>query len=91
MTARKIFGTDGIRGVANAWPVSLEVLVKECNEIGRDPTTIEITSGSAPTLDEVKRLEDLGVTRFTVAPPGFARDDVERGLDKLGDELISKA
>ena len=28
----------------------LEVLVRECNEIGRDPTDIEITCGSRPTL-----------------------------------------
>jgi alkanesulfonate monooxygenase SsuD/methylene tetrahydromethanopterin reductase-like flavin-dependent oxidoreductase (luciferase family) len=76
---------------ADLLPSLLEVLVKECHEIGRDPTDIEITTGSVPKLDEVKRLEDLGVRRFTVAPPGFTQDDVERGLEKLGDELISKA
>ncbi|HEY8123333.1 MAG TPA: LLM class F420-dependent oxidoreductase [Myxococcota bacterium] len=76
---------------ADLLPSLLEVLVKECHEIGRDPTDIEITTGSVPKLDEVKRLEDLGVRRFTVAPPGFTQDDVERGLDRLGDELISKA
>jgi probable F420-dependent oxidoreductase len=69
----------------------LEVLVRECNQIGRDPKDIEITCGSRPTLDEVKRLEDLGVRRFTLSPPGFAPDDVERGLEKLGNELIAKS
>jgi len=72
-------------------PTLLEELVKECNAIGRDPTDIEITSGSHPTLDEVKRLQDLGVTRFTVPPPGFTPEDLERGLEKLGNELIAKA
>jgi len=65
--------------------------VKECNAIGRDPTDIEITSGSHPTLDEVRRLQDLGVTRFTLPPPGFTPEELERGLEKYGNELISKA
>ncbi len=68
----------------------LEVLAKECAEIGRDPRAIEITTGSAPSPDEVKRLRDLGVHRFVVPPPGFSRDDVERGFDKLGNELIAR-
>jgi probable F420-dependent oxidoreductase len=76
---------------ADLLPTLLEVLVRECREIGRDPTDIEITSGSHPTLDEVKRLEDLGVSRFTLSPPGYTPEDVERGLEKYGDELISKA
>jgi probable F420-dependent oxidoreductase len=72
-------------------PALLETLRKECAEIGRDPRSVEITSGSLPKLDEVKRLEDLGVSRFTVPPPGFAREDLERGLEQLGNELIAKA
>jgi probable F420-dependent oxidoreductase len=62
----------------------------ECERIGRDPSEIEITSGGAPTPDEVKRLEDLGVGRFTLGPPGFKPDDVKAGLEKLGDQLFSK-
>jgi len=75
---------DGLPGL-------LETLAKECAEIGRDPRTIEITTGSAPSLDEVKRLRDLGVSRFVVPPPGFAPDDIERGFEKIGNELIAKA
>jgi probable F420-dependent oxidoreductase len=62
----------------------------ECERIGRDPSEIEITSGGIPTPDEVKRLEDLGVGRFTLGPPGFKPDDVKAGLEKLGDQLFSK-
>lgn len=62
----------------------------ECEKIGRDPGEIEITTGSLPTPDEVKRLEDMGVHRFVTGPPGFAPDDVEKGLEKLGNELIAK-
>lgn len=62
----------------------------ECRRTGRDPGEIEITTGGAPTPDEVKRLEDMGVSRFTVGPPGFKPDQVRAGLEKLGNELIAK-
>jgi len=68
----------------------LEELKAECERIGRDPSEIEITTGGMPTPDEVKRLEDLGVGRFTFAPPGFRPEDVTAGLEKLGDALFSK-
>jgi probable F420-dependent oxidoreductase len=68
----------------------ITVLRDECGKIGRDPSEIEISTGSVPTLDEVKRLRDLGVTRFVTGPPGFAPDDITRGFEKLGNELISK-
>jgi len=66
-------------------------LKAEGGRIGRDPGEIEISTGSIPTLDEVKRLEDMGVSRFTVGPPGFTPDALREGLEKLGNELISKS
>jgi hypothetical protein len=42
------------------------------------------------SLHEVKRLRDLGVARFVVGPPGFTPDDVTRGFEKLGNEVIAK-
>lgn len=68
----------------------LEEIRSECDRIGRDPGEIEITTGSMPTADEVKRLEDKGVGRFVLPPPGFAPDELKAGLEKLGDELFSK-
>lgn len=68
----------------------LAELKAECERIGRDPGEIEITTGSIPTPDEVKRLEDMGVGRFTVGPPGFTPDALREGLEKMGNELISK-
>lgn len=61
-----------------------------CIRHGREPSEIEITTGGIPTVDEVKRLEDLGVSRFVTGPPGFTPDELRAGLEKLGDELISK-
>jgi len=69
----------------------LAELKAECERIGRDPGEIEISTGSIPTLDEVKRLEDMGVSRFTVGPPGYTPDALREGLEKLGNELISKS
>lgn len=63
----------------------------ECARIGRDPSEIEVSTGSPPSLDEIKRLEDQGVRRITFPPPGFTPDDVRAGLEKLGNEIIAKS
>ncbi len=65
-------------------------LATECARVGRNPSEIEITTGCAPKLDEIKRLEDMGVRRITFGPPGFSREDVTAGLEKLGNEIIAK-
>jgi probable F420-dependent oxidoreductase len=68
----------------------LGVMRDECKKLGRDPSTIEITSGrAAPDADGVKRLQDLGVSRFMVPPPAFDPDGITQGLEKLG-SLIAK-
>jgi len=68
----------------------LDVMRDECRKLGRDPSTIEITSGRAiPDADGVKRLQDLGVGRFMVPPPAFDPDGITQGLEKLGD-LIAR-
>ncbi|MEZ4333157.1 MAG: LLM class F420-dependent oxidoreductase [Myxococcota bacterium] len=66
-------------------------LSAECARVGRDPSEVEITTGCPPQLDEIKRLEDMGVGRITFPPPGFTPDDVKAGLEKLGNEIIARA
>ena len=69
----------------------LGIMREECQKLGRDPATIEVTSGRAvPDLEGVKRLRDLGVSRFMVPPPAFDPDGITQGLEQLG-ELIAKA
>jgi probable F420-dependent oxidoreductase len=64
----------------------------ECARVGRDPGTIEITTGFPVTdLDTVKRARDLGVARLVVAPPGFDPDGLRRGLERFANEVIAKA
>jgi probable F420-dependent oxidoreductase len=64
----------------------LGIMRDECQKLGRDPSTIEVTSGrAAPTRDSVKHLADLGVSRFMVPPPAFDPEGVTQGLERLGD------
>ena len=68
----------------------LAIMADECRKLGRDPKTIEISAGrAAPDLDGVKRLRDLGVSRFMVPPPAFDPEGITQGLEKLG-ELIAR-
>ena len=68
----------------------LGIMREECKKVGRDPKTIEITSGrAAPDVEGVKRLTELGVSRFMVPPAAFDPDGVTRGLEQLGN-LIAK-
>jgi hypothetical protein len=68
----------------------LGIMHDECKKIGRDSATIEVTSGRVvPSVDSVKHLQDLGVSRFIVPPPAFDPDGITEGLEKLGN-LIAK-
>lgn len=78
----------------------LAVLREECAKIQRKPEEIEITAGAGGTnptsstvdldLDTVRRYQDMGVTRLTIAPPGFDKDAVRHGLHEFGDRVIAK-
>jgi probable F420-dependent oxidoreductase len=86
------YGDGFFPGVADDEKLTwlLGVMREECKKIGRDPQTIEVTSGRAqPTADNVRHLTDLGVSRFMVPPPAFDPEGITQGLEKLG-ELISK-
>jgi len=66
----------------------LGIMRDECKRIGRDPATIEITSGrTVPSVDSVKELRDLGVSRFMVPPPGLDPESITSGLEKVGEPI----
>jgi probable F420-dependent oxidoreductase len=68
----------------------LDVMRDECRNLGRDPSTIEVTSGRAvPDADGVKRLQDLGVSRVMVPPPAFDPDGITHGLERLGNLIAA--
>ena len=63
----------------------------ECARIGRDPKQIEITAAApGPDLDAIRRLEDQGVSRLVMGPPGFDRKGVRAGLEKFADAVLAK-
>ena len=62
----------------------------EAEKVGRDPNKIELSCMGRARVDELKALQDIGVSRVVIAPPGFDPDGLTRGLDKLHDEVISK-
>jgi alkanesulfonate monooxygenase SsuD/methylene tetrahydromethanopterin reductase-like flavin-dependent oxidoreductase (luciferase family) len=70
----------------------LAVMREECDKVGRDPATIELTAAGAASMDvdRVKRFQDLGVSRLNMAPPAFDPEGIERGLTRLHDEVIAK-
>ena len=68
----------------------LGILREECEKLGRDPSTVEVTAGLPVTdADGVKRLRDLGVSRVIARPAAFDPDGVTKGLEELGG-LIAK-
>ena len=86
------YGDGFFPGVADDEKLTwlLGVMRDECKKIGRDPATIEVTSGRAvPSVESVKQLAALGVGRFMVPPPAFDPEGITQGLEKLG-ELIVK-
>jgi len=86
------YGDGFFPGVADDEKLTwlLGIMREECKKIGRDPKTIEVTSGRAhPSPETVKELQDRGVARFMVPPPAFDPDGITQGLEKLG-ELITK-
>ena len=82
---------DGFFPAKGDLPALFAVVREECEKIGRDPSEVELTTGGpVRSLDDVKRFEDLGVSRLILPPPGFDPEGLERGLEKLGNDLISK-
>ena len=77
-------------GRANELPRLIEELAGECARLGRDPAEVELTSGGPPDLDEIRRQQDLGVSRYVLMPPAFDEEGLRKGLAKLGDEVISR-
>ncbi len=66
------------------------IMREAAQEAGRDPVTIELSSGGRPALDTIRRLQDIGVSRVVVGPPAYDADGLTRGLDKIANEVLAK-
>lgn len=77
----------------------VDVLRRHCQDIGRDPATVEVTAlfrdlPSSPTVDDVvtraEALAAVGVSTLVTAapggdPPGWLEDTFGPAMDRLGD------
>jgi probable F420-dependent oxidoreductase len=79
------------KGGLNRLPLLFDVIRKECAEIGRDPSEIELSASAAATdLDTIRRYQDIGVSRLIISPPGFDPDGIARGLEAFGNDVLAK-
>lgn len=69
-------------------PSMLELLRHSASEAGRDPSTVEITSGGARTAEEARWFADQGVHRLTIAVRSKTIADMREELLRFGDEVI---
>ena len=63
----------------------------ECAKIGRNPSEIELSCMGRASLDGFKALADIGISRVVVPPPGYEKEAITRGLEKIGNEIIARA
>jgi probable F420-dependent oxidoreductase len=79
------------KGGLNGLPKMLDAMRDECEAIGRDPSEIELTTGlERMDLDDIRRFEDLGVSRLVRPPPGFDAAGIRSGFESFADKVISK-
>jgi probable F420-dependent oxidoreductase len=66
------------------------IMRETAQKAGRDPASIELSSGGRANLDTISRLHDIGVSRVVITPPAFDPDGLTRGLDKIANEVLAK-
>lgn len=80
---RKIDFVNEVKGL-------VALLKEECDKLGRKFDGFDITSSAAPSLDGVKRLEDIGVTRVCTGLAPSNHDGITRSLEKIASDLIAR-
>jgi probable F420-dependent oxidoreductase len=58
---------------------------------GRDASRIELSCIGKAKVEALKPLAEVGISRVILAPPGFDKEALSRGLEKLGNEVIARA
>jgi alkanesulfonate monooxygenase SsuD/methylene tetrahydromethanopterin reductase-like flavin-dependent oxidoreductase (luciferase family) len=70
-------------------PKMLALLRSSAEEAGRDPASIEVSSGGVRTAEEARWFADLGVSRLTVAVRSKTTAEMRDELLRFGDEVIA--
>ena len=79
-----------VRGGPDELSPLLDVMRKAAKDAGRDPDAIEGSAAAPADVEGLKRLEDIGVSRVVIGPPGFDAAKVRARLAKYGEEVISR-
>jgi probable F420-dependent oxidoreductase len=79
------------RGEGHGLEALLEIVRASARDAGRDPDTIEITSGGGLDLESVKRSADLGVARYTIPPLGFDIETLRTQLGRFSETVIANS
>jgi probable F420-dependent oxidoreductase len=66
------------------------VMREAADKSGRDANQIELSCIGRSNADAIKPLADVGIARVIFAPPGFDKDALSRGLEKIGNEVIAQ-
>jgi probable F420-dependent oxidoreductase len=68
----------------------ITLMRSEGQKAGRNPDVIEISCMGSRKLEQLKAVQDVGVSRVIMAPPAFDTEGITKGLEKLHDEVIAK-
>lgn len=69
----------------------LTELRAEAQRVGRDPDSIEVTTGTPDlSLDNIKAMADKGISRLILPPPGQDKTDIRAGLERFAENVISR-
>ncbi len=66
------------------------IMREEAAKHGRKAAAIELSCMGRASLETIKKFEDIGISRVVVAPPGFDKENLTRGLEQMGNDLIAK-
>ncbi len=83
-----IYPNSRVKGLL---PELLEEMRRSAQEAGRDPMSIEVTSGGARTVEAAKWYVDLGVDRLLIKARSVEPDKLRDELMRFGDEVISRS
>jgi probable F420-dependent oxidoreductase len=63
----------------------------EAKKAGRDPKQIELSCMGRAKADSLKALQDIGIERVVISPPAYDPEGITRGLEKIANEVLSRA
>jgi probable F420-dependent oxidoreductase len=66
------------------------IMREAARSAGRDPAAIELSCAARASVETIKPLQDIGISRVVIAPPAFDADGLTRGLDKIANEVLAK-